>query len=37
MDDLCSYVERAFCQGWPEADAEVTRPEVLRAHISEWW
>lgn len=32
-DDLCSYVERAFCQGWPEADAEVTRPEALRAHV----
>jgi ribosomal protein L40E/SOS-response transcriptional repressor LexA len=32
-DDLCGYVERAFCQGWPEADAEVTRPAALRAHV----
>ncbi|MEI7672867.1 MAG: helicase-related protein, partial [Deltaproteobacteria bacterium] len=32
-DDLCGYVERAFCQGWPEADAEVTCPETLRAHV----
>ncbi len=33
LDDLCGYVERAFCQGWPEGDAEVTRLEVLRAHV----
>ena len=35
IDDLRAYVERAFWQGWPEADAEVTRPEVLKAHIGD--
>lgn len=35
IDDLRAYVERAFRQGWPEADAEVTRPEVLKAHIGD--
>lgn len=34
-DDLVAYVEGAFRQGWPEADAEVTRLEVLRAHVRE--
>jgi len=33
INDLCNYVERAFCQGWPEMDAEVTRPDTLRAHV----
>ena len=32
-EDLTAYVERAFCQGWPETDEEVTRPEALRAHV----
>ncbi len=32
-DDLVAYVERAFRQGWPEADAGVTRPGALRAHV----
>ncbi len=35
VDDLVACVEGAFCQGWPEADAEVTRPESLRAHVRE--
>ena len=35
IDDLRAYVERAFRQGWPEADADVTRPEVLKAHIGD--
>jgi SOS-response transcriptional repressor LexA len=33
LGDLCTYVEGAFCQGWPAGDAEVTAPEVLRSHI----
>ncbi len=33
VDDLVGYVEGAFRQGWPEADADVTRPEVLRDHV----
>jgi hypothetical protein len=33
IDDLVAYVERAFRQGWPAADAEVTRSEALRAHV----
>lgn len=33
IDDLRAYVERAFKQGWPEADAEVTWPEALEAHV----
>jgi len=31
--DLVQYVTAAFSQGWPEADAEVTKPEVLMNHI----
>jgi hypothetical protein len=34
IDDLTAYVERAFRQGWPEADAEVASPEELRRHVS---
>jgi hypothetical protein len=34
-DDLVAYVERAFRSGWPEADADVTRPDVLRGHVHE--
>ena len=33
LDDLVSYVDRAFRQGWPESDAEVTKPEALREHV----
>ncbi|MFA5786294.1 MAG: DEAD/DEAH box helicase [Actinomycetota bacterium] len=32
-DDLVAYVERAFRQGWPETDAEVTSSEALRDHV----
>jgi len=32
-DDLVSYVQSVFRQGWPDADAEVTRPEVLRERV----
>ncbi|MBW0181487.1 MAG: DEAD/DEAH box helicase [Vulcanococcus sp.] len=35
LDDLCSYVEGAFRQGWPSQDAEVTTPEALRRHVAE--
>jgi len=34
LDDMVAFVEGAFHQGWPEADGEVTRPEVLRAHVT---
>lgn len=33
VQDLVSYVESAFRQGWPEGDAEVTTPEALRSHV----
>ena len=33
LDDLVQNVEGAFRQGWPEADLDVTRPDVLRQHI----
>ncbi len=33
-DDLLASVTRAFHQGWPESDADVTRPDLLDAHIS---
>lgn len=33
VDDLCEYAERVFRQGWPAADADVTKPEALRAHV----
>jgi len=33
-DDLLDYVERAFRQGWPEADSAVVSREALRAHVS---
>jgi ATP-dependent helicase YprA (DUF1998 family) len=33
IDDLVAYVESAFRQGWPATDAEITRPEALRAHL----
>jgi len=35
LDDLVSYVEEAFRQGWPEEDADVTRPDILRKHVTE--
>jgi SOS-response transcriptional repressor LexA len=33
--DLTRTVERAFRQGWPETDREVTRPEALQGHVKE--
>ena len=33
VSDLVGYVESAFHQGWPEADAAATTPEALRAHV----
>ncbi|MBW2122811.1 MAG: DUF1998 domain-containing protein, partial [Deltaproteobacteria bacterium] len=33
LEDLQAYVTSAFRQGWPEPDAEVTKPEALRGHI----
>ena len=33
IDDLARSVENAFRQGWPEADAEMTSPEALMAHV----
>jgi phage repressor protein C with HTH and peptisase S24 domain/ribosomal protein L40E len=33
-EDLARYVAKAFQQGWPERDAEVTTPEALREHVS---
>ena len=35
VNDLVTYVERAFRQGWPASDADVTRAEALRAHIGQ--
>ena len=35
LDDLVDCVESAFRQGWPDADAEVTSSETLRAHVLE--
>jgi len=32
-DDLVAYVERAFRQGWPETDSEVTSTQALRKHV----
>ncbi|MDP2182403.1 MAG: DEAD/DEAH box helicase [Actinomycetota bacterium] len=32
-DDLVAYVEKAFRQGWPEADAKVVSPERLHAYV----
>ena len=34
LDDLCRYVEDAFRQGWPTADAEVVTREALRRHLA---
>ena len=31
--ELTAGVQRVFRQGWPEADADVTAPAVLRAHV----
>lgn len=33
-DDLITYVESAFRQGWPEKDAEVTSSAALSAHVT---
>jgi hypothetical protein len=35
LDDLCSYVQLAFGQGWPSQDAEVAAPQALRRHVAE--
>ncbi len=35
VEGLTKYVENAFRQGWPLADAEVTRPEGLRSHVTD--
>ncbi len=35
LDDLVTYVEVAFGQGWPEADAAVVASEALRGHVEE--
>ena len=32
-DDLAAAVQQVFEQGWPEADADVVRPEALRGHV----
>ena len=32
-DDLTVGVQRVFQQGWPEADADVAAPAVLRTHV----
>ena len=32
-EDLTTVVERVFRQGWPEADAGVTEPTILRAQV----
>ncbi len=34
-NDLVAFVEQAFTQGWPAADAEVVTPAVLREHIDQ--
>jgi SOS-response transcriptional repressor LexA/ribosomal protein L40E len=34
-DDLVSYVEGAFRQGWPEADDDVTLPAALRTYVGD--
>jgi len=33
LEGLVAYVHRVFRQGWPETDAEVTKPEALRGYI----
>jgi len=33
FEDLARTVKDVFRQGWPEADSDVTSPEVLRAHV----
>jgi hypothetical protein len=33
LEDLVAYVELAFRQGWPKADAEVTKSEILHGHV----
>lgn len=30
--DIVSHVQQVFCQGWPEADAEVVAPDTLQTH-----
>jgi hypothetical protein len=33
--DLTRFVEQAFQQGWPEADADVTSPQALAGHVND--
>jgi len=33
-DDLLSYVDKAFKQGWPQEDQEVTTPRALSGYIN---
>ncbi|MBM4052929.1 MAG: DEAD/DEAH box helicase [Planctomycetes bacterium] len=35
LDDLCCYVQGAFGQGWPSADAAVVTPAELRRHVAD--
>lgn len=35
LDDLAAYAERAFQQGWPKEDAEVTTATALRSHVED--
>jgi hypothetical protein len=35
LKDLAAYVESTFRQGWPDADADVTHPDELRAHVTD--
>jgi ATP-dependent helicase YprA (DUF1998 family)/SOS-response transcriptional repressor LexA len=35
LEDLLLYIEGAFRQGWPEADADVTSGQALRNHLTE--
>lgn len=33
-EDLVTYIEAAFRQGWPDVDADLTSPEALRGHVT---
>ncbi|MEX1026508.1 MAG: DEAD/DEAH box helicase [Candidatus Paceibacterota bacterium] len=34
-DDLVSYVSKAFQEGWPEDEAEVTTPAAIATHVDQ--
>jgi SOS-response transcriptional repressor LexA len=36
IDDLVSYVARAFSQGWPASDSTVVTGAALRAHVEQF-